>query len=77
VKTAKRRVDAILDTLEEEIANTKNWRQAKVRPATDTTEFCSVPPSGLKRLEWWIRELRRANRDRCHVTGCTCEGQRH
>ena len=51
---------AIVEAIEHEIRRTLDWRNATgMRPATDTSDFCNVPVSGLNRLSWWMRELRR------------------
>lgn len=44
-----------------EVDRTAQWREAKgMRPATDTSDFSSVPPSTLGNLKRWVRDFREA-----------------
>jgi hypothetical protein len=54
-------VDLALDEMEKEVDSTLDWRQAETRPAMDVSDFSGASISSLKRIQWWIRELRRAN----------------
>ena len=58
-----RAADLVLDLLEE-IDRTRSWRACRgMRPATDTSMFCCVPPSALHGLERQLWEILKAMED--------------
>lgn len=50
------RIKNIAQGLLDEVENTRAWRACTgPKVATDTSEFCSAPPSVLRRIEHWMR----------------------